>query len=194
MYEAEVNDRFESIDALPAEVVKQLATLRTRVRARTVLPWGEHCTECVGLTCYPARGLCSTLQNRRALGRLRQRDSRRCRIRSTRRVPGRSEAPDAGTVDLSTYSLEQTRDRPEVVWEMIQRNCQLGGWLIFATHDVSPHPSLYGWAPDFLREVARRAAASKAKILPIDQARRGACGKDAVRTTADGAHGDADVR
>jgi FkbH-like protein len=59
MYEAEVNNSFEPIDSLPAEVVRQLATLQSLVKARTVLPWGEHCTECMWPTCYTTCGLYS---------------------------------------------------------------------------------------------------------------------------------------
>jgi FkbH-like protein len=52
MYEAEVNDSFESIDALPPDIRKRFAEIRDRIVARTVLPWGEHCTECAWPTCY----------------------------------------------------------------------------------------------------------------------------------------------
>ena len=52
MYEAEVNSGFESIDTLPAAVVKRFSELRSEVKARTILPWGEHCTECASPTCY----------------------------------------------------------------------------------------------------------------------------------------------
>lgn len=52
MYESEVNSRLEAIDTLPPFVVKQFGELRTQVQARTILPWGEHCTECSWPTCY----------------------------------------------------------------------------------------------------------------------------------------------
>jgi FkbH-like protein len=52
MYEAEVNSGFESVDTLPSEVVKRFAELRSEIRSRTLLPWGEHCTECAWPTCY----------------------------------------------------------------------------------------------------------------------------------------------
>lgn len=52
MYEAEVNNRLESIDTLPSTVVKQFEELRSQVKSRTILPWGEHCTECSWPTCY----------------------------------------------------------------------------------------------------------------------------------------------
>lgn len=52
MYESEVNNCFETIETLPASVVKQFGELRDYVQARTILPWGEHCTECSWPTCY----------------------------------------------------------------------------------------------------------------------------------------------
>ena len=52
MYEAEANNRVESLEQLPAEAVKEFVAFRDKVMAKTVLPWGEHCTECVWPTCY----------------------------------------------------------------------------------------------------------------------------------------------
>jgi FkbH-like protein len=52
MYEAEVNRSTESIDTLPTDIRKRFAEFRDRIVARTILPWGEHCTECVWPTCY----------------------------------------------------------------------------------------------------------------------------------------------
>jgi FkbH-like protein len=52
MYEAEVNHSIESVDAIPVDVRQQFAELRDHVKLRTVLPWGEHCTECVWPVCY----------------------------------------------------------------------------------------------------------------------------------------------
>lgn len=52
MYEAEVNFAREPISALPAEIRLKFQEYRSSVTARTVLPWGEHCTECVWPSCY----------------------------------------------------------------------------------------------------------------------------------------------
>lgn len=52
MYETEVNGRVESVDQIPAAIRQRFQELTDRVTARTVLPWGEHCTECVWPTCY----------------------------------------------------------------------------------------------------------------------------------------------
>jgi FkbH-like protein len=52
MYETEVNRKVESSGQLPPEVMSAFNGLRDTVLARTVLPWSEHCTECVWPTCY----------------------------------------------------------------------------------------------------------------------------------------------
>src|SRR5580698_5325465 len=52
MYEAEVNNLVESIETLPPGVRERFAELRDRIVARTVLNWGEHCTECAWPVCY----------------------------------------------------------------------------------------------------------------------------------------------
>ena len=52
MYETEANHKIESSGKIPSEVVSALAELKGRILARTVLPWSEHCTECVWPTCY----------------------------------------------------------------------------------------------------------------------------------------------
>jgi FkbH-like protein len=52
MYETEANSAVESTDQIPSEVVRSFARLRGQLRSRTVLPWSEHCTECVWPSCY----------------------------------------------------------------------------------------------------------------------------------------------
>jgi FkbH-like protein len=52
MYETEANQKRESQDQLPTEVIVRLAEANRTVLDRTVLPWSEHCTECVWPTCY----------------------------------------------------------------------------------------------------------------------------------------------
>jgi FkbH-like protein len=52
MYESEINGKVEEADQIPDEVLKAFATSRDVVSMRTVLPWSEHCTECVWPTCY----------------------------------------------------------------------------------------------------------------------------------------------
>jgi FkbH-like protein len=52
MYETEVNHRRESAEALPPDIARQFADRKGKIRLRSVLPWSEHCTECVWPTCY----------------------------------------------------------------------------------------------------------------------------------------------
>jgi FkbH-like protein len=59
MYETEINSAVESGSALPPEILRRFEDLRGRIAARTVLPWSEHCTECVWPTCYTSCDLYS---------------------------------------------------------------------------------------------------------------------------------------
>ena len=52
MYETEANSTVESPAQIPDEVIRAFGELRGRLESRTVLPWSEHCTECVWPTCY----------------------------------------------------------------------------------------------------------------------------------------------
>jgi FkbH-like protein len=52
MYETEANHRIESGPEIPEEIVRQFGEMNGRLEARTLIPWGEHCTECAWPTCY----------------------------------------------------------------------------------------------------------------------------------------------
>jgi FkbH-like protein len=52
MYETEANLRTESSDQIPPEVIASFGEMTDRIAARTLLPWGEHCTECAWPSCY----------------------------------------------------------------------------------------------------------------------------------------------
>jgi FkbH-like protein len=52
MYETEANTRVEGSEQIPAAIAERFRELSGVVSARSVLPWGEHCTECVWPTCY----------------------------------------------------------------------------------------------------------------------------------------------
>ena len=65
MYEIEANSSVERIDQLPEKAIQSFAGLRSTVLARTVLPWSEHCTECVWPTCYSSCDLYSPRQDGR---------------------------------------------------------------------------------------------------------------------------------
>jgi FkbH-like protein len=52
MFESEANSKVLAGAELPPEIVARFAESRATVGQRTLLPWGEHCTECVWPTCY----------------------------------------------------------------------------------------------------------------------------------------------
>ncbi|MEP7242416.1 MAG: HAD-IIIC family phosphatase [Gammaproteobacteria bacterium] len=52
MYETEANGSREAIDQIPPEIQSRFREFGDTILARTVMPWGEHCTECVWPTCY----------------------------------------------------------------------------------------------------------------------------------------------
>ena len=52
MYESEVNDRWENADAIPEAVRKKWAEMGKNISARSLIPWGEHCTECAIPHCF----------------------------------------------------------------------------------------------------------------------------------------------
>jgi Polysaccharide deacetylase len=78
---------------------------------------------------------------------------------------------------LNGYFLEQARDNPEAIKDVIEQNCEAKGWLIFATHDISEHPTRWGCTPDFFEDVVQRSVHSGARILPVFQAYEALGGK-----------------
>src|SRR4051794_24893090 len=52
MYESESNPRNGSQFEMPPEVLERFLETRSMVIAKSLIPWGEHCTECVWPTCY----------------------------------------------------------------------------------------------------------------------------------------------
>lgn len=65
MYETEVNHKVESCSQIPSDIVSALADLKGKILRRTVLPWSEHCTECVWPTCYSTCDLYSPREDGR---------------------------------------------------------------------------------------------------------------------------------
>jgi FkbH-like protein len=63
MYETEANRNIESSEQIPAEVIARFRELKRTVIERTVLPWSEHCTECVWPTCYTTCDLYSARED-----------------------------------------------------------------------------------------------------------------------------------
>lgn len=80
---------------------------------------------------------------------------------------------NAGTVDLNYLDalfIEQCHGRLQIIRSQIAAACLASGWLIFATHDVSPHPSRFGCSPRFFQSVVDCAVQSGAEILPVCRA------------------------
>jgi hypothetical protein len=71
---------------------------------------------------------------------------------------------------LKAFFLEQSRDNFEAIKQTVEGNARAKGWLIFATHDVCDHPTLYGCRPSFFEEVVRYSVNSGATILPVSHA------------------------
>ena len=52
MYESEANRVTASSHEIPEDILARFTESRNTVQKRTLIPWGEHCTECVWPTCY----------------------------------------------------------------------------------------------------------------------------------------------
>ena len=65
MYETEANNRTETVDQIAPEGIAAFAELGGQLLRRTVLSWGEHCTECVWPTCYTSCDLYSPREDAR---------------------------------------------------------------------------------------------------------------------------------
>lgn len=52
MYESEVNIKTEPASAIPEEVLTKFREYKTSISHRSILLWGEHCTECNIPVCY----------------------------------------------------------------------------------------------------------------------------------------------
>jgi peptidoglycan/xylan/chitin deacetylase (PgdA/CDA1 family) len=72
---------------------------------------------------------------------------------------------------LKAYFLDRRQSTSfDAVARMIEMNAAAGGWLIFATHDIGPSPSLYGCDPEHLESVVRLAIKSGSNVLPMGEA------------------------
>lgn len=86
---------------------------------------------------------------------------------------GGEQSYNVGTVDLnqlSAFFLEKSRDDIQAVKDLIDTNRKRGGWLIFATHDVTRNPSPFGCTPEFFEEIVRYSVDSGAEVLPVVRA------------------------
>jgi FkbH-like protein len=65
MFESEINTATSVSDEIPAEVLLRFAESRNTVTRKTLIPWSEHCTECVWPTCYQSCDLYEARQDGR---------------------------------------------------------------------------------------------------------------------------------
>lgn len=72
--------------------------------------------------------------------------------------------------NLRATFIEKHRDNPAVMLRLIEENQRAGGWLIFATHDVTENPSPFGCTPALFEDIVRAASNSGARILPVAEA------------------------
>jgi peptidoglycan/xylan/chitin deacetylase (PgdA/CDA1 family) len=82
-------------------------------------------------------------------------------------------SPNVGVIDLNALGacfLEQNRDNPGALKELIDRNCRERGWLVFATHDISNSPTPYGCTPWLFEDIVGYAVGSGARVLPVAEA------------------------
>jgi glycosyltransferase involved in cell wall biosynthesis/peptidoglycan/xylan/chitin deacetylase (PgdA/CDA1 family) len=71
---------------------------------------------------------------------------------------------------LSAYFLEKSRGNLQAVKDLIDRNRQVCGWLVFATHDIADIHTPFGCTPEFFENVVKYANDSGAQIVPIVEA------------------------
>jgi peptidoglycan/xylan/chitin deacetylase (PgdA/CDA1 family) len=79
-------------------------------------------------------------------------------------------ADPADLNQLSAYFLEKADGNFEPVKALIDRNGKARGWIVFATHDVSPNASQFGCTSEFFKRVVEYAVGSGARILPVVKA------------------------
>ena len=53
---------------------------------------------------------------------------------------------------------------------VIDENSKAGGWLIFATHDLSDLPTRWGCVPQLFEDIVEYSVNSGARILPVFRA------------------------
>lgn len=86
---------------------------------------------------------------------------------------GGGQTFNAGVADLnhvSAFFLEKSSRNPQAILDMIDRNKEARGWLIFATHDVSNTPTPFGVVPELFEDVVRYSVNSGARVLPVAEA------------------------
>jgi len=86
---------------------------------------------------------------------------------------GLQATSNSGIADLnqlSAFFLERAEDGMRTIKDLIDKNKQERGWIIFATHDVDSRPSRYGCSPEFFGDAVAYAVQSGARVLPVVKA------------------------
>lgn len=86
---------------------------------------------------------------------------------------GGGQTFNLSTIDLnnlSAFFLEQARDNPDAIKQLIDLNSASRGWLIFATHDVCDNPTRFGCEPAFFEQIVRYSVNSDSRVLTVSQA------------------------
>jgi len=115
-------------------------------------------------------------------------DSKRRASRYFCSCRGGGQTYNAGIADLNllkAFFLEKTYNNSRIVKEIIDRNCQDHGWLIFATHDISETHTQYGCGPSFFEEIVHYAKTSGATILPVIEALKDIALHSRAKTTSE---------
>lgn len=94
---------------------------------------------------------------------------------------GGGQRANVGSVDLElvgAYFIDHrnTGDMTSI-GSLIEHNARSKGWLVFATHDVSPNPSPFGCTPSEFETIVQMTVESGAEILTV----AGACDRIGVR-------------
>jgi peptidoglycan/xylan/chitin deacetylase (PgdA/CDA1 family) len=70
----------------------------------------------------------------------------------------------------SCFIDRRIRDNSALLRELIDKNRQVNGWLVFSTHDICETPSPYGCTPNQFQFIVEYSVNSGALILPVCEA------------------------
>lgn len=68
---------------------------------------------------------------------------------------------------LRAFFIEQAGGDFASIRNVVDRNADAQGWLIFATHDIAPDHTRFGCTPELFEQTVRYAVSSGATILPV---------------------------
>jgi peptidoglycan/xylan/chitin deacetylase (PgdA/CDA1 family) len=142
-----ISARQVGFNAFENDVEKGRLAIRERIGVRAsanfAYPYGE-----------------ATLAAKKKLGR---------RAMSSRGTYGGLNGPKVDLNLLRANSLYGGLDRADKAKQLIFENENLGGWLIFYSHDVAEKPSPFGCTPQLLEEICSFAVARNARLMTVSQ-------------------------